>query len=861
MNGSWNGTTCTLDQNYDLPTSDTLTIPEGVTLTLNLQLHIQGDLTNNGTINNNFDITSNGGDLTNNGTINNNGGFFTYPESITNNNGDLLNDGTINNNGDLLNDGTITNNGDLTNDNYFDNYRIINNNGDLLNDGTINNNGNINNRGTINNEDTINNNLNNNGNINNRAGTINNNGDMNHLGVFDGDLTIGYDNCVTSSGNGLAEFRELDDEIEMMEREEICQYTGVVYDITGSSITIPEYMTLIFNDSIITTDDNSDIYNFGRLHLTENTILTTNGGLNSAGDIMVNSGSRIVNNGAIDNGNAGKLDIGGNPADGNYGLTNSGTLTNHGYVVINTNGYVGGIHNMDTGIISTDSSGIIHIQNTAGESGIFNEGQLNNENEILIKNSARNGIYSTGEINNDAGVITVQGPNVSGAGLWIADTSSLNNSGEINLSCDGMGSGGYSFVSDISATVTGNSLNLLDSQDCYTLNGVATVNEDPTVNEEPQPPVQNNEGELTAQLCEEVAADDDRIQWTEPILPGYAGTCIMERWNDNDSPGDGVIIRPDVILLFRDATVVIAPETMMQVNGVLVLENTRFVNAGLLQVNDYLQIDEDSTFYHLENAQTISINGERFEGVTGAGELIIDPNASVLLEGELKNSGLIENAGTFDINMCSGSVDNIRAATITNVENGVVNEIACDEQANVADEQVNNNEIVCGEGTELFGGECRPIPQRQDPTVDVPNVPGPQVQQTETTIDLIATVTDSFENGVTTLDIKFNKNYVNYEIDVTQNGDRLFKETSHAMGTTVSYEIEGQGSTENPIDVKITSLGIGLPGQEDKWTGPTGLITTVQVVPEFGTIAMMILVVAIVSVVAITSKSRLMTKF
>jgi predicted secreted protein with PEFG-CTERM motif len=33
------------------------------------------------------------------------------------------------------------------------------------------------------------------------------------------------------------------------------------------------------------------------------------------------------------------------------------------------------------------------------------------------------------------------------------------------------------------------------------------------------------------------------------------------------------------------------------------------------------------------------------------------------------------------------------------------------------------------------------------------------------------------------------------------------------------------------------------------------------VVPEFGTIAMMILVVAIISIVTITSKSRLITKF
>ena len=34
---------------------------------------------------------------------------------------------------------------------------------------------------------------------------------------------------------------------------------------------------------------------------------------------------------------------------------------------------------------------------------------------------------------------------------------------------------------------------------------------------------------------------------------------------------------------------------------------------GLLQVNGYLQI-EDSTFYHIGNNQSISFNGERFEG-------------------------------------------------------------------------------------------------------------------------------------------------------------------------------------------------------------------------------------------------------
>ena len=396
----------------------------------------------------------------------------------------------------------------------------------------------------------------------------------------------------------------------------------------------------------------------------------------------------------------------------------------------------------------------------------------------------------------------------------------------------------------------------------------------------PQPPVQNNEFELTAQLCEDVALDEINVQWTAPILPGYAGTCIINNeFEGTDSAGETIIVSQDVILLLRNAAGGIAEGAMMQVDGALVLENTIYGNMGLLQVDGYLHIDEDSRFYNIGIfTQSITYQGQTSE-LTGLGELIVGPNADVLLESELKNSGLIENAGAFEINMCSGSVDNIRAATITNVANGVVNEIACDEQANANDEQANNNQITCGTGTELFRGECRTIPVRDAPVVQPPVVQppvvqppvvqppvvqppaNPQVQETVTPIGLIATVTDNYENGVTTLDIKFNKNFVNYEIDVTQNGDRLLKETSHAMGTTVTYKVTAAGSVENPIDVKITSLGIGLPGQEARWTGPTGVVTTVQVVPEFGTIAMMILVVAIVSIVAVTSKSRLIAKF
>jgi predicted secreted protein with PEFG-CTERM motif len=66
--------------------------------------------------------------------------------------------------------------------------------------------------------------------------------------------------------------------------------------------------------------------------------------------------------------------------------------------------------------------------------------------------------------------------------------------------------------------------------------------------------------------------------------------------------------------------------------------------------------------------------------------------------------------------------------------------------------------------------------------------------------------------------------------------------------------------SDKPVDVQVTLNGFGLPDEEAKWTGPKGEIVTLQVVPEFGTIAMMILVISIVSIIAITAKTRVIPK-
>lgn len=126
--------------------------------------------------------------------------------------------------------------------------------------------------------------------------------------------------------------------------------------------------------------------------------------------------------------------------------------------------------------------------------------------------------------------------------------------------------------------------------------------------------------------------------------------------------------------------------------------------------------------------------------------------------------------------------------------------------------------------------------------------------------DLMVTVRDSAVKGGTQVDLEFSELHVNYEITATQNGQVVLQETAHAMEKTASHMIDAVGSDANPIDIEIVSLGIGAPGAEADWTGPVGTVATAKVVPEFGTIAMMILAVAIISIVAVTAKSRVIPR-
>ena len=73
----------------------------------------------------------------------------------------------------------------------------------------------------------------------------------------------------------------------------------------------------------------------------------------------------------------------------------------------------------------------------------------------------------------------------------------------------------------------------------------------------------------------------------------------------------------------------------------------------------------------------------------------------------------------------------------------------------------------------------------------------------------------------------------------------------------ITMALPSTASGDNPVDVDVEFLGFGI---DPPFTGPIGQMGETQVVPEFGTIAMMILGVSIVSIIAITAKSKVIPR-
>ena len=116
------------------------------------------------------------------------------------------------------------------------------------------------------------------------------------------------------------------------------------------------------------------------------------------------------------------------------------------------------------------------------------------------------------------------------------------------------------------------------------------------------------------------------------------------------------------------------------------------------------------------------------------------------------------------------------------------------------------------------------------------------------TIDL--TLTDLDGNGV---------EHITYNIKATQGSDVVLDEEGHMhkgtlTNTHTTTSLSADASDSMPVVITVESVGFG---HDDLYVDAPGEIATKQVVPEFGTIAAMILAIAIISIIGISAKSKL----
>ena len=116
------------------------------------------------------------------------------------------------------------------------------------------------------------------------------------------------------------------------------------------------------------------------------------------------------------------------------------------------------------------------------------------------------------------------------------------------------------------------------------------------------------------------------------------------------------------------------------------------------------------------------------------------------------------------------------------------------------------------------------------------------------TIDL--TLTDLDGNGI---------EHITYNIKATQGSEVVLDEEGHMHQGTLTNShstspLPSAASDSMPVVITVESVGFG---HDAMYVDAPGEIATKQVVPEFGTIAAMILAVAIVSIIVISAKSKL----
>ena len=96
---------------------------------------------------------------------------------------------------------------------------------------------------------------------------------------------------------------------------------------------------------------------------------------------------------------------------------------------------------------------------------------------------------------------------------------------------------------------------------------------------------------------------------------------------------------------------------------------------------------------------------------------------------------------------------------------------------------------------------------------------------------------------------------ISYDLEVTQNKKPVLEIKGQHSHTGIEEHWTDPLRSNSPVDVKVTILGIGLPGDESNWSGPKGEVVMFSAVPEFP-IAGLILVASMVTILIVTRIQR-----
>ena len=103
--------------------------------------------------------------------------------------------------------------------------------------------------------------------------------------------------------------------------------------------------------------------------------------------------------------------------------------------------------------------------------------------------------------------------------------------------------------------------------------------------------------------------------------------------------------------------------------------------------------------------------------------------------------------------------------------------------------------------------------------------------------------------------------HVNYAIVATQDGTQVLSKSDGHTHTGEDTLTTDALASADAVDIQVTLNGQGLPDTDPStWTGPKGDLVKLQVVPEFGAIATVVLAIAVVSIIAVTAKTRVIPK-